>query len=88
LPEAGDFHSVHSQFVIGITRLGRLRPSQEIAADQWIPSYSHTGSELSGFIKMAGTLVPPPKSFQMFLFQTGLWVVVLMQYRSPTDPHV
>ena len=31
---------------------------------------------------------PPPKSFQMFLCQTGFCVFVLMQYRSPRGPDV
>jgi hypothetical protein len=32
--------------------------------------------------------LPPPKSVQMFFFQTGFWVVVPKQYRSPTIPTV
>ena len=45
---------------------------------------------MSGFCVMAhlGSWASPPKSFQMFLCQTGLCVVVLMAYRSPSGPQV
>ena len=35
-----------------------------------------------------GSSLLPPKSFQMFLCQTGLRVFVSMLYRSPTSPLV